>query len=216
MNLIFLETVGAQPEQWFRDALASSTVDFDTTITSTVTVTVVTEPSGVGHSDFMCTSEVAGGFLIEIRRGIDDAAAPLNAGLPGPVRLFFMETVIHELAHCLQRQNNPSDEQKTALCALFTRTSPTGSIGQVGTLADWAAGAWEDHIDEAVAETLKDAALPDLRVYDNRTNWQTSEANFSALMTLVIGSAGGTVTFSDDFATDSSALYVDPTNAVWV
>jgi hypothetical protein len=213
VNLIFAASVGAQAEQWFRDTLASSTIDFDAAITATVTVTVVAEPSCPGHNDFMCTSPDGDGWLIEIRRGADDPASPLLANIPGPARLFFMECVAHELAHVLAGEHVASDEARATVSALFVRTAPTGSIGATGELGNWASGEWEDRIEEAVAETVKDAALPDQRVYDNRTHWRVPQDNYPALMATVLGGASGE--FADDFAVDSSARYVDPAHAVF-
>jgi hypothetical protein len=204
VNLVFADTVSAQAEQWYRDALASSTIDYDAAIPGTVTVTVVAEPSAPGHHDFMATFGVGDGWRTEIRRGADDPASPLLANIPGPARLFFMECVAHELAHILIFENVTDDDTRAAISALFRRTAPTGSVGTAGQLADWSAGAWEDRIVEAVAETIKDAALPDRRVYDNRTNWRLAEGDYLTLMTAVLGSGSG---FSEDFATDPTGAW---------
>jgi hypothetical protein len=206
MNVVFDDSVGAQARQWFSDVLASSRIDFNQAISSTITVKMVTEPSAPGHNDYACTSAMSGGWLIELRRGLDDGTSPLVANIPGPTHLFFMETIAHELAHVLIGQ---SGADPAALCALFVHAGLTGTI-RYGTLADWnndtqptvTRQKWEDHIEEAVAETVKDAALPDRRVYDNRTNWRVPEANFEALMTALLG--GG---FTADFSTDPTGTW---------
>lgn len=209
MNVVFDDSVGEQARQWFKDVLASSKIDFNKAIASRVTVKMVADPSVPGHNDYACTTAIPGGWLIEIRRGLDDPASPLVANIPGPARLFFMETVAHELAHVLIGQ---SVTKPATLCPLFVRIGANGVV-TTGTLADWnistrpavVATKWEDRIEEAVAETVKDAALPDRRVYDNRTNWRLSEANFAALMTALLGAGGE---FTDDFETDSSSRYL--------
>jgi hypothetical protein len=205
MKLRFHDSVGAQARQWFTDVLASSKIDFDAAITTTVTVIVVAQPSAPGHNDYACTSAIPGGWLIEIRRGLDDPASPLLASIPGPAHLFFMETVAHELAHVLMGQNAADP---AVLCPLFVRTGLPGTL-TVGTVADWnistrpsvVRSKWEDRIEEAVAEVVKDAALPDRRVYDNRTNWRLPEANFAVLMSALLGGSGG-VGFYEDFSSD--------------
>jgi hypothetical protein len=207
MNVVFDDSVGAQARQWFKDVLASSKIDFNKAIASTVTVRVVAEPSVPGHNDYACTSAISGGWLIEIRRGLDDPASPLVANIPGPARLFFMETVAHELAHVLIGQSTATP---AVLCPLFARA--VGGIVVIGKAEDWnpttkpsvIAMKWEDRIEEAVAETVKDAALPDRRVYDNRTNWRITEASFKALMMTLLGAGSS---FVDEFQTDSSSRY---------
>lgn len=202
MKLHFDDSVGAQARQWFADALASSTIDFNAAITTTVTVIVVAEPSVPGHNDYACTSAIPGGWLIEIRRGLDDPSSPLVANIPGPAHLFFMETIAHELAHVLIGQNAADP---AVLCPLFVRVGETGTI-RVGTVADWnistrpsvVRSKWEDRIEEAVAEVVKDAALPDRRVYDNRTNWRIAERDFPTLMGALLPPGD----FFEDFTVD--------------
>jgi hypothetical protein len=62
----------------------------------------------------------------------------------------------------------------------------TGSGLLTGVLADWNPldSPWSERVQEAVAEVLKDALLPDvLRVYDNRTNWTLDKSKYQLLLT---------------------------------
>lgn len=197
MHLTFDPSVTAQQRQWFQDAIAASTRDWDETLPDEVGVRTVAEPSCPGHKDYMCTTLTGHTGDIQIRVNADDPAARINEGLPNPiedVKPFFMESVIHELCHVITFEAITSNELKTEVAACFTKRDATGEGTRTGVLADWNPldKPWGDRIQEAVAEVLKDTFMPDFfKVYDNRSNWNISAdvwANFCSL--LGVGGSG--------------------------
>lgn len=139
----------------------------DSSIDATVTFQSVAEPSAPGHQEYACTIGGSGVYAVEMRASLLADTGPE----------FFEETVAHELAHVLCFDAIATDLAKTGVCALFTLKDGSGTRGELG---DWENVAWADNIKEAVAEVLKDAFLS-TRVYDNRTNWKISAADWPRL-----------------------------------
>lgn len=178
-EITFEDSVNTLQKQWFMDAVQFCTFKNGN---YAATVRVEPEPPCVGHADYMCTHMENNTAIIVIREKAEDPTQPFLANLPNPtkdVKNFFMESVVHELGHVVVLANLKAVEIP-ALCALFFRHGPTGEGIQMGTADNWTDGAWEDRIQEAVAETFKDAFLGDIyRVYDNRTNWSLETSSWS-------------------------------------
>jgi len=181
-------SVTAQQQEWIEAAIAPLLYDFDR-IEAKVTFVTVPEPPCVGHSDYMCTQQLGPEepwpvtYRVYIREGADDPDAPFNAGVKTRVRLFFQESIVHELGHIVSFTYLNDDASRTTAAAAFTRD------GRHGTLADWSpdGSAWGDRVIEAVAEVFKDAFVPrNARVFDNRTNWRIDRAGYAALMHLLV------------------------------
>jgi hypothetical protein len=84
---------------------------------------------------------------------------------------FMQETVAHELGHALFASLSEANRQ--AIAAMFGAASDDPEI-----LAP-PGSAWEDRIQEGIAETFKDAFLPRrYRSYSNRTNHKISYSRF--------------------------------------
>jgi hypothetical protein len=191
MNFTLDPSLTSTMRTWIQSALDLCSyplkdVDID------VTFVKVAEPSTPGHQDTMGTTETGTVATIEIRDGLDDPTHPMNAGLPNPTqdtRFFFMETVIHEMGHVVSFHFIDNDTKRGVAAAAFTKTGETGEGLKTGTLADWNPldSAWEDRIQEAVAEVFKDTYLADsFRIYENRTHWDVSSGAFNALMTMLL------------------------------
>jgi hypothetical protein len=211
MNFTLDPSLTSTMRTWIQSALDLCSyplkdVDID------VTFVKVAEPSTPGHQDTMGTTETGTVATIEIRDGLDDPTHPMNAGLPNPTqdtRFFFMETVIHEMGHVVSFHFIDNDTKRGVAAAAFTKTGETGEGLKTGTLADWNPldSAWEDRIQEAVAEVFKDTYLADsFRIYENRTHWDVSSGAFNALMTMLLAntSAQG-FSFSGGQARESNA-----------
>jgi hypothetical protein len=189
MQLQF-ESISDMAQRWVHDALALSVVKFDMLLDFTVTVAEVAEPSCPGHQDYMCAQITAGSGRIEIRSTATD---PESVNLPPgeSVRTFFIESVIHEFAHLLIMSKGDS-----AFAGHFNRaTSVLGVAGTRGTAADWNPldKPWDERIAEAAAEVVKDAALGhSQRVFDNRTKWDITPAEFSNFMDALIPRSAST------------------------
>lgn len=186
-------SVTNRQRQLVQDALAAAHVPWN----YTVTVKTVAEPSAPGHKDYMATT--SDGLTIEIRAGVDDPASPANSGLDATdARHFFLEAVIHEVVHVAAAHRLTTNADKAEVAALFHRTPDSGAGPLNGVLADWNPldKPWSDRVQEAVAEVLKDALLPDaLRVFDNRTNWTLDKSKYQLLLTkLGATSAAGSFT----------------------
>lgn len=100
-----------------------------------------------------------------------------GAGEEWSGRPFLCETVCHELGHVviyLLMKAYGVAWVKEKACAIFGRP-----------LGEWDAGAWEDRVQEAVAETYKDVMMPK-RAYDNRTNIKLAEGSFTDFKTLFV------------------------------
>lgn len=191
MNFTYDSSVTPQVKTWIGDALnrwryPHSTLNLD------VRFEVVAEPPAPGHRDYMSATDwspEADAYVISIRDGADDPTADFNQWLPDPaadLRAFFLESVAHELAHVLGYWFVATDEVRTTVASYFQRTA-TGEGMARGELADWnpLGQPWEDRIQEAMAEALKDTWLADAhRVYDNRTNWWISAADHALLIPL--------------------------------
>jgi hypothetical protein len=205
METVFDSSVSNQVRAWINDALGRSTFRWADMVAQ-VAFQVVDDPSVPGHQDYMCTSPTgttAQGvpmYLVEIRRGADDASSPFLQHLPNPptdTKPFFMESIIHELGHVQTLNHILDDTGKTGLAVCFRLTRETGAGQRVGALEDWNPldAAWELRIVEAVAELFKDTYMPDqYRVYDQRTNWDAIKEKFADWTDLmgVLGGAGGT------------------------
>lgn len=186
-DITFDASVNTLQRQWVMDAVQFCTFKGGS---YAATVRIEEEPPCPGHKDYMCTYMEGNVATIVIRRGAEDPSQPFLGNLPNPakdVKNFFMESVVHELGHVVQL-TNMKDADITPMCALFFKQGATGEGMQWGTSDNWSAGDWEDRIQEAVAETFKDAYLGDMyRVYDNRTNWslgQTSWDQYAELLGL--------------------------------
>lgn len=139
----------------------------------------VNEPSVPGHNEFACVTYEMGELMegpdgaiasriwtVEVRNDLDDPGRDPSGTYTGP--RFFMECVAHELGHVVLGVRGSSD-----LAVHFRhKTDTVGYPGRRGTVVDWSAGDWPERIEEAAAEVFKDAFLrPELRQFDNRTNW---------------------------------------------
>lgn len=191
MVITFDATVTGQMRQWINDTIARSNYPF-TSLGVTVNYVVVAEPPCPGHKDMMCTTdEGAGMFTTHIRDGIDSPTGAIALGLPNPaqdIKIFFQETIMHELGHVIHFTSLISDDLITTVTGYFSRNGAIGEGLVVGELADWdgLSEPWEDRIEEAVAETIKDAALDSVhRIYDNRTNWDINRADFDTFTSLM-------------------------------
>lgn len=186
MNATYDSGMSEQQIRYVKDALAVCRFPLDR-LTADVAFEVVAEPPAAGHNDLMCTTDNGGGsFTISIRQGIDLPGSPSVQGLPNPARdvhVFFVECVMHELGHVAQKTWAASAPDIAALCALFHSLATPGTGSRAGTSADFTAGAWAEHIEEAVAEMWKDGWTPaEWRVFDNRSNWRMLEADWETFL----------------------------------
>jgi hypothetical protein len=184
---VVLDFLNAAPTQAQEDAVRSV---MDPTVTrfkwgaftNHVRITWVDDPTleiGNAHNHVFAFTTVAFGgspIDIRIRRSMGQGPDAENGfwrvrGIKNDLA-FLTESMMHELGHVmvafLDSQQFPP---------LFFRN------GTRGTDADWrpAAADWEDHIEEAVAETFKDVYYPG-RAYDNRTHWKLPRQNFEAFV----------------------------------
>lgn len=189
MNFSFDPSVTNQQKQWFLDAVGRINFPINV-LTSNVLVETVTEPPCPGHHDTACTTDEGGGnYTIHLRHNIDDPTGVVLGVEPREVKRFYQETVAHEIAHIVAFNEIPDDATKTTVAALFHRGGEVGAGNPPGELADWnqTLDPWEDRIQEAVAEVIKDVMLaPQYRTYDNRTNWTIDEADFQTFMGIVV------------------------------
>jgi hypothetical protein len=193
-----------QQRSWFESALAHMQFPWDSNSALTVNVSWPNEPSVPGHSEYACTTQQAdyNHFALEIRKTLDTDAAflarnsPLGDGRPpSSLQNFYMECVAHELAHVLWFHliDAPSPPSTTEICAWFVKQERgTGDV--IGTPADLhpPSTAWEDMLQEGIAEALKDALLPEgFREYDNRTKWSLKKEHYDDFMSLFILTVAG-------------------------
>lgn len=180
-----------QQRQWVEEAIRRVTYPLDR-LAVNVTVTWPTEPPCPGHKEFACTTTPDGvNFAMSIREAFDSSTDPDYSG-----RTFYEETIVHELGHVITfaRANLAARE---AMCPWFMRrVSGEGIVHGVAAQLDNADDLWEDRIQEAMAETIKDAILPHgYRDYDNRTNWEIDPAHYDDFMTAMVpGDVTGTET----------------------
>jgi hypothetical protein len=197
INLAFESSVPQTQRLWCVSMLALTTFPRDLL---NLTVNVATgEPPCPGHSDYMCTTITgANACDVVIRGGVEDPGHPANRGLVesgkpslDDVRRFFIESFAHEvIGHGVSLGfMSASDADKTALAGYFRYgKTATGEPPRNGVLADWNPldRPWEDRIQEAVAEFLKDVYVPEtVRFYEQRTNWDFVEENFDEFLTRV-------------------------------
>lgn len=218
MNLTLIGGTGQQ-RQWFEEALRRITYPLDS-LEVNVTVTWPVEPSLPGHREFACTSTPDGiNFALEIRESLDTSTMSDYSG-----RLFYEETVVHEMAHVITFAMTTTEERE-ALTPMFYKTVQGEGLVR-GTAPDLnpADKDWGDRIQETMAEVVKDAIMPSTyRDYDNRTNWLLDKAQYEAFMHAIYptgtGGAGGpTETVRDSgswtphyyYRTPSDRLHVDP------
>lgn len=200
MKLQFDASVSDQMQTWCRSALgvAKGKVDFDFLFSGgteieaddyIITVSVVPEPSCPGHQDYMCAHLDGKIGTIEIREGADQ---PESVQLPAgaSVRTFFMESFIHEMAHLVTFASVDTNAKIERMAGMFRRVSTgLGWGGARGNAADWNPldKPWEERIQEAVAEVLKDDVMPESqRVYENRTMWEPIPSNYSSIMDMLL------------------------------
>lgn len=158
----------SQQRQWFQEAVNHARFPWDDLEVS-VTVSWPLEPSLPGHKEFACTTTSDGvNFELEIRRSLDSSTQPDWSG-----RTFYEETVVHELAHVITFARSTLAEREALCAAFFKRVSGEGDTHGTAAELDDPDDAWEDRIQEAMAEVIKDTIMPEsYRDYDNRTNWQ--------------------------------------------
>lgn len=116
--------------------------------------------------------------LVQIINTLDDPDRPgTDGGRPKGYfagKRFYMETVVHELAHVVQTKY--SEEQREAICDIY------------GTdLGDWAdPPQWVDKVEETDAETFKDVWLPrPYRKFNNRTSRRLGRERFQAYLSVL-------------------------------
>jgi hypothetical protein len=193
-----------QQRVWFESALAHMQFPWDSLTALTVNVSWPDEPSAPGHKEYACMTQQAdyNHFSLEIRNTLDTDVgylarnSPLGDGRPpSSLESFYVECVAHELGHILWFHliDSPTPPSLAPICAWFVKHEQgTGEI--IGTPADLhPAGAnWEDMLQEGIAETLKDALLPEgFMEYDNRTKWTLKKENYEAFMSLFINTVEG-------------------------
>lgn len=190
MNFSFDNSLSSQQRAWAQDAIALCRFPWDA-YDLNVTFVVVPEPPCPGHQDYMCTQADVGfaNFLVNIREGADDPTQQFNKGLPNPaadVKDFYMESIIHELGHVIVDKKVDGAGRIAETVLLFTMQK-TGAGIRTGTEADWNdPPEWADHIQEAAAEVFKDTFLNEnYRVYENRTNWDISEADHKSFIEIL-------------------------------
>lgn len=124
-----------------------------------LTVEFTPDPLASSHNEFAATSTVLGSSeaLTKIASVAPDWPIPWD-GVQ-----FLQETMAHEFGHALFAAL--SDVRRLEIAEMFgATTSDQAELAPPGA-------AWEDKINEGVAETFKDAFLPpDLRRYYNRTH----------------------------------------------
>lgn len=183
-------------KQWVNDAIGTiQYFDLDR-FEGDITFEVVAEPSAPGHKDIMCTVFAPPNATVQIRQGFDEADSLFQKRVPGwpaTVKSWFMECVIHEISHAWIFSQILDDSSRAAVCGYFLHTVEGG--GTSGLLADWnpLGSAWEERIQEASAEAMKDIIMPEIyRVYDNRTNWtlRNSAARLSFTNRINLSSTG--------------------------
>lgn len=174
-RFIFEATVTEQQRSWWNAAVSLSQFAFDRA-GLTITVKTVPDPPCPGHNDYMCTQTAGDGTATTfIRAGADDVNAPFNAAVKDDLRNFFMESVIHEVAHAFfNTYVTVDDAHRTTVSGWFINDG-----GHLGTLENFTGGEWADHTEEAIAEFFKDVYLPaTYRHYDQRTTWDFVRSNF--------------------------------------
>lgn len=193
MNLTFANGTARQ-QQWVHDAIGFCRFDFSALGDSVAVHFVAPDALPVaGHQDYMCTVGGGGSYDIYIRNDADDVNSPAVQGVPGGptldnVKLFYMESVIHEFGHVVSFDRIVTDAQKSTAGADFTH-SPTGdgTGTRTGTLADWnpTASPWAERLQEGVAEAFKMSYMPPrYRAFDNRSNWNLTNADIVELLQL--------------------------------
>lgn len=188
-DLSFGDSVTSQQRQWCEDAMAWSRFPWNNS-DLVVTVHTVAEPPCPGHADYMCTQSSDGHNDIWIRQGADDPNASFNANVKDEIHLFFAESFIHELGHAFSFQHMASDDESRSVIAnwFYLETATGEGNARRGKLADWnpLAAAWEDRVQEGLAEFFKDVYLPDqYRVYENRTHWWMDQQFFSDFVDMI-------------------------------
>lgn len=203
MNVVYVGGTGQQ-RAWFKDALAHMAFPWDSLVGLTLTVSWPAEPSAPGHKEYACTIETdAENFSIEIRDTLDhpdwiSAHPPYDEeGYTHRVdpHTFYVECAAHELGHVLwfHFSSFMTTSELTEVCGYFEQR--VNGVGPVqGTPADLhpAGVDWANLLQEGIAETLKDALVPDaMREFDNRTNWNLKDDEYDAFMGNFFGASGG-------------------------
>lgn len=169
-------------------ALAAFGYPVDALIFKDVTVTIafVVEPSFPGTEEFAAATQTAANkWLIEVRNNLDQLGRDPEGIYEGPE--FFMDTVIHEMGHVIAGIRLSTPEKRAAATACFERKNREPGYPATPSLANWSAGDWQEHVQESVAETVKDAWLPlGIRAYDNRTSWVATAGQWRTLMALLL------------------------------
>lgn len=178
MELVLTGGTGQQ-RAWFDAALKAVRYPLDHLEDVTVTVSWPVEPSLPGHKEFACTTTPDGlEFTLEIRRALDTSTVSDFSG-----RLFYEETVVHELAHVICFALT-TEAEREAMCPWFFRyVSGEGEVRGVAADLNPIDAAWGDRIQETMAEVIKDSILASgERDYDNRTNWKLDESHYQEFM----------------------------------
>lgn len=165
MRVIFANGSPAQQE------IVRTSIPDALTLSLPLIVTVSFGPQPGDHEYFAYTTVNGDGTAGVI---FDDSFPNFEAPFDGEA--FARETVAHEFSHMAQAYLGG---REGAILALF---EPAGG--------SWAGGEWEDHVQEADAETMKDALteiLPSpstFRKFTNRTNFHLPAENFAAWLAL--------------------------------
>jgi hypothetical protein len=130
-------------------------------------------------------------------------ALAASMGVPYSVERFYAETAAHELGHSAFAALTP--QLRLAVCRMFgVNTDDTAVLQPAGK-------PWQQHIAEGIAETFKEAFLPErFRVFPNRTNRRIPYPLFPAFREIFRGGGSGVgagfsyVYGSDDFRVDLS------------
>lgn len=160
MDLFFLGPNTAAQAQGFIEATQSVSLDFDNWPIQ-VDAYFTEDPDPTQPDEFAITNTLEPGhFEIKFR---NDAPHFQNGAAVAhfDVSKFYEETVIHELGHVLSFSLN--EVAQTLLSRLFQVSGPD----------EWfpPSALWGDRPGEAIAETFKDAFMPQsAREYSNRTN----------------------------------------------
>lgn len=157
--------------QWFREAVAECRYDFDQ-IQTAVQISYSADPTPASESEFAFTENAGNVSAVTFKNDLYDENRPGNEGGAAPGtwagKAFFMEVVIHELAHVV-------------MGSLFTPTWKDNICGLFGRDGDdWSppAAPWRRRVVEAAAETFKDLFThSDNRKFLNRTDFILPERN---------------------------------------
>lgn len=185
-----LTLVGGTEQQraWVNEAFRRTPgADWDGLIDGDVTFVWDEDPPCPGHKESACTQvDGSGAAIVTIRSNLDDPEAWPDG------KLFYVETVVHELGHILTFLHIP-EPSREAMCEWFVYDGGEGDR-RVGAAEDLNPldKPWADRIQECMAEIIKDAYLAEeYRAADNRTNWRLDPARYEEFMSNFAASGSG-------------------------